>query len=175
MTTNFLFNGSDILSFIFSLKLLLPLKEDQCLKKSYFCQCKTFSLIFLDIDSNGNSLLMHLNSIFERILFSDWWKRFLVNYKPFAFIQGFFLIVKTIQEIKCRAIYKEEQYSCFLKPFSWIFADISASGSSFYWLVETEFSSNPSSQIVYTDSGLISNHVILFRAFFSASGKHYRN
>ena len=70
---------------------------------------------------------------------------------------------------------QEEQYSCSLKPFSWIFADIPASGSSFFRLVETEFSSNPSSRLVYTDFGLISNRVLLFRAFFSAAGKHYRN
>ena len=37
----------------------------------------------------------------------------------------------------------------------------------FFGLVETEFSSNPSSRLVYTNFGPISNHVLLFRAFFS--------
>ena len=57
-------------------------------------------------------------------------------------------------------------YSCSLKPFYCIFADIPASGSNFLWLMETEFSSNPSSRLVYTDFALISNCVLLFRAFF---------
>ena len=54
--------------------------------------------------------------------FRHWfnWKRFLVNYKPSTFIQSFYLLVDTIREIKCRPIFKEEQYSCSLKPFSWI-------------------------------------------------------
>ena len=91
----------------------------------------------------------------------------MVNYKPFAFIQSFFLLVVSIHKIKCRSISKEKHYSCSLKPFSWIFADILASGSSFFRLVEMDFSSNLSSQLVYTDFGLISNRVLfLFRAFF---------
>ena len=100
--------------------------------------------------------------------FRHWfnWKWFLVNYKPSTFIQSFYLLVDTIREIKCRPIFKEEQYSCSLKPFSWIFADIPASGSSFFRLMETEFSSNPSSRLVYTDLGLISRRVLLFRVFF---------
>ena len=53
-----------------------------------------------------------------------------------------------------------------MKPFSWIFADIPVSGSSFFRLVETEFSSNPSPRLVYMDSGSISNRVRLFRASF---------
>ena len=83
----------------------------------------------------------------------------MVNYKPF-------LLVVTILKIKCRPIFKKEHYCCSLKPFSWGFADIPGSGSRFFWLVQTEFSSNPSSLLVYTDFGLISNHVLLFRAFF---------
>ena len=44
---------------------------------------------------------------------------------------------------------------------------IPASGiSSFFRLVETEFSSNPSWLLVHMDFGLISNRVLLFRAFF---------
>ena len=78
----------------------------------------------------------------------------------------------TIHEIKCKPIFKEGQYSCSLKPFSWIFADIPASGSNFFRLVETEFSSNSSSRLAYTDFGLISNRVLLFEAFFSAAAKH---
>ena len=37
VVTDFLFNGIDILSFIFSLKTSLPLEGNQYLKKSYFC------------------------------------------------------------------------------------------------------------------------------------------
>ena len=113
-----------------------------------------FFKFFSDTDSNGSSLLVHLNRIFQLILHSGCRKRFLVNYKIFDFIQSFFLLVDTIREIKFGQIFKEEHYSCSLKPFSWIFADISASGSNFFRLVETEFSSNPSSWIVYTDFGL---------------------
>ena len=42
---------------------------------------------------------------------------FLVNCKPFAFIQSF-PVVDTILEYKCRPIFKEEHYSCSLKSFS---------------------------------------------------------
>ena len=87
-------------------------------------------------------------------------------YKPFTFIQSYFLLVGTILEIKCKPTFQEEHYSCSLKPSSWIFADIPASGSCFFRLVETEFSSNPSSRLVYIDFGLISSHVPLFRFFF---------
>ena len=140
---DFLFNGNDFLPFIFSLKPLLLLEGDQYLKQSYFCKWKPFSVILPDTDSNGSSFLVHLNRIFQLILHSGYWKRILVNCKPFAFIRSFLLLVETIHEVKCRKIFKEEQYSCSLKPFSWIFADIPASGSSFFWLVQTEFSSNP--------------------------------
>ena len=121
---------------------------------------------FSDTDSNGSSLLIHWNRIFQQILHSGWWKRFFVNYKPLAFIQSFFLLVDTICEIKCGSVFKEEHYSCSLKPFSRIFADIPASRSSFLRLRETEFSSNPSSRLMHTDFGLISNRVLLLRAFF---------
>ena len=60
-----------------------------------------FFNFFSDTDSNGNSLLVHLNRTFQLILHSGQWKRFLVNYKPFAFTQSFFLQVDTIYEIKC--------------------------------------------------------------------------
>ena len=72
----------------------------------------------------------------------------------------------TILEIKCKPVFKEEDYSCSLKSFSWIFADIPASASSFFRLVETEFSSNPFSRLVCMYFGLISNLVLLFGAFF---------
>ena len=126
---------------------------------------ETIFFNFSDTDSNGSSLLVHWNLIFQRILHSGQWKRFLVDYKPFALIQSFFLLVETILEIKCRPIFKEEHYSCSLKPFSLIFGDIAASGNSFFRLVETDFSSNPSSRLVYTDFWLISNGVLLFRVF----------
>ena len=90
----------------------------------------------------------------------------LVNYESFAFIQSSFLLVGTIFEIKCSPIFKEEHYSCSLKPFSWIFENIPESGSSFFRPMETEFPSNPSSRLVYTDFGLISNRVLLFKALF---------
>ena len=80
--------------------------------------------------------------------------------------RAFFLLVDTILETKCRPIFKVKHYSCSLKPFSWIFADIPASGSSFLRQVETQFSSNPSSRPVYTDFELISNSALLFKAFF---------
>ena len=59
VATNFLLSGTDILSFIFPLKVLLPLEQDQYLKKSYFSQWKPFSVIFSDTDSDGSSLLVH--------------------------------------------------------------------------------------------------------------------
>ena len=65
----------------------------------------------------------------------------------------------------------KEKYFCSLKLFSWIFADIPASGSSFSQVVKSELLWNPSLRLVYTDFGLILNRVILFRAFFSASEK----
>ena len=60
----------------------------------------------------------------------------------------------------------KEQCSCSLKPFSKIFADIPASGSSFFRLVKTKFLSNLSSWLLYTDFKLITNRVLLFRAFY---------
>ena len=66
----------------------------------------------------------------------------MVDYKPFAIIQSFFLLVDTILQIKCSPIFKEEHYSCQLKPFSRIFADNSTSMKQFFRLVETEFLSN---------------------------------
>ena len=45
---------------------------------------------------NGSSLLVHGNHIFQRILHSGYLKQFLVDYKPFAFIQNFFLLVDNI-------------------------------------------------------------------------------
>ena len=133
---------------------------------------ETVFLVFPDTGSNGSRLLVHLNRIFQVILYSGQWKGSLVNYKPFAFIQCFFLLVNTIHEIKCRPIFKEEQYSCLLKPLFWIFADIPAIASSFFRLVEMQFLSSPSSRLAYTDLRLISQRVLLFRAFFSATGKH---
>ena len=70
VATDFLFNGNNILSFIFFLKSLLPSERDQYLKRSYFCWWKQFSLNFSDTDSNGSSLFVHWNRIFQRILHS---------------------------------------------------------------------------------------------------------
>ena len=107
---------------------LLSLQGDHYLKKFY--QWKPFSLVFTITDSNETNLMVHLNRIF----------------KSFAFIQSFFLLVDTIHEIKYRLVINEGHYSCSLKPFSdfRIFADIPASRSSFFRLVEMDFSSNPS-------------------------------
>ena len=66
VATDFLFNENNIFSFIFSLKPLLPLEGGQR---------KPFSLIFSDTDSNGSSLLVNLNGIFQLILHFGWWKR----------------------------------------------------------------------------------------------------
>ena len=90
----------------------------------------------------------------------------LVNYKPFSLIQSFFLLVDTILEIKCHPVIKEIHYSCSLKQFSWIFADLPASGSTFFWFGKMEFSSNPSTRLACVDFELITNRVLLFRAFF---------
>ena len=60
------------------------------------------------------------------------------------------MLMETIIETKCRPFFKEK-HSCLLKPFSWIFGDIPAIGSGFFQLVEMEFSSNPSSRLVYTE------------------------
>ena len=77
----------------------------------------------------------------------------------------FFLLVDTILEIKCRPFFKGEYYSFLLKLFSWVLANIPASGSSFFRLVETKISSNPLSRLVYADFGLISN-CVLYSGFF---------
>ena len=83
--------------------------------------------------------MVYLNRIFQLILHPGYWKQFLANYKPFAFIQSLFLLVDIIHEIKFKPIFKEKQYACSLKPFSWIFSDIRANGSSFFRLKEMEF------------------------------------
>ena len=78
----------------------------------------------------------------------------------------FFLLVDTILEIKCRPFFKGEYYSFSLKLFSWVLANIPASGSSFFRLVETKISLNPLSRLVYADFGLISNRVLYSEFFF---------
>ena len=140
----------------------MPLEEDEYLISA---NGNRFLYYFQTLIKNGRSLLVHSNRIFQLILHSGQRKRFLVNQTHFAFIETFFLLVDTIHEIKCRPIFKEH-YSYLLKPFYWIFTDIPASGSSFFRLVETEFSSTPSSRQVDTNFELISNRVLLFRAFF---------
>ena len=70
-------------------------------------------------------------------------------------ILSFFLLVDTTHEIKCRPIFKEEHYSCSLKPFSWIFADIPARENSIF----IKF-------FITMDFWLISKRVLLFRTFF---------
>ena len=136
-------------SFIFSLKVLLILEGDQCLKRSYFRYKKMFYFPFSESDSNGSSLLVYLNRIFQLILHSGQWKQCLVNYKPYAFIQSYFLIVDTINDIKYGSILNKEHYSCSLKPFFFIFADIPASGNSFSGQWKPSFH-----QILYHDQGI---------------------
>ena len=168
MATDFLFNGNDILSFIFSLKPLLPLERDQYLKKILFLLVKPLFFIFFRHRFKWKQSFGPLKSYISTNLSFWLLETVLIIYKPFAFIQSFFLLVDTIHEIKCKPFFKEEQYACSLKSFSWIFADIPASGSRFFRLKETEFSSNPSSRLVYTDFdfGLISNRMVLLRASF---------
>ena len=141
-------------------------------KNILFLAVETVFKIFSDTDLNGSSLLVHWNRIF--LTNSLFWQVETVfgKLQTFCFYSKLFSEVDTILEIKCRLVFKEEHYSCSLKPFSWIFADIPAGQNSFSWLVETEFSSNPSSRLVYTDFWLTSNRVLLFRAFFSAAEKH---
>ena len=105
-----------------------------------------------------------LNRIFQQILHSGWWKRFLTNYKSFAFIQNFFLLEDTIHEIKCRPIFRRTLF-LLVKTISLGFTDIPASGSSFFGLVETEFLSNPSLGLLYKDLGHFET-AFLFGAFF---------
>ena len=152
---------------------IIAIRGRPIFKKILFLLVETICVIFSDTELNGSSLLVHLNCMFELICHSGWWIRFLVNCKPFAFIQRSFLLVDTIREIKCRSIFKEEQYCCLLQPFSWFFADISTSWNNFFRLVETKFLSNPLSRPVYTDFTLISNRVLSFRAFASTAGKLY--
>ena len=71
--------------------------------------------------------------------------------------------------------FKKEHYYCSLKPSPWNFEGIPASISSYFRLVEKQLSSNPSSQLVYTDFGSILKRVLLFRAYFSAARKRYCN
>ena len=81
------------------------------------------------------------------------------------------MLVETIHEIKCRprrtvfllaeTIFLDFcRYSCEWKQL------FPASGHGVFI---------KSSRLVYMDFALISNRVLLFRAFFSAAGKHYRN
>ena len=84
VVTDFLFNGIDILSFIFSLKTLLRLGKP-IFKKILSLLVKTVFYIFSDTDSTRSSLLVHLHRIFQLILRSGYWKRFLVLFKPLAF------------------------------------------------------------------------------------------
>ena len=133
-----------------------------------------FSLIFLDTDSNGSSLLVHLSRIFQLIIHSGKWKQFLVNYKSFAFIQSFSRLVDTIHEIKCRPIFKKDHNSCLLKPFSWIFSDIPARS------LEAAFSGYGGNGVfikffITTSAYGISINFkpcAFIQGFFSAAGKH---
>ena len=71
ISTDFLFNSNDIFSFIFSLKPLL-LSGKPIFKKNLIpaSRMRFPILLFLDTDSNGNSLLDHYNCIIQRILYS---------------------------------------------------------------------------------------------------------
>ena len=70
---------------------------------------------------------------------------------------------------KCRPIFKEEHYSCSLKPFSWILTDIAASGSSFFLLVEMKFLSLIASSVFKFWVNFKPYRLI--QTFFSATGK----
>ena len=145
------------------------------------------------ITATGNDLQLKLfppsvNLFLQQILYCAQWKLILrlvetilfqfLKY-PFYWKQGFHLVEIHFKHIfyydqwqqifcliKCRPNFKQEHYSCSFKPFSWIFTDIPVSGSSFFRLVEMKILSNPSQRLVYSNFGLISNHILQFKAFF---------
>ena len=150
------------------MKPLLPLKGDQCFKKILFLLDETvfFKKFF--------QTLIHMEAVFwstKIVFFNE--SFILASGNGFPLITNllllfrvFFLLVDTILEIKCRPFFKGEYYSFLLKLFSWVLANIPASGSSFFRLVETKISSNPLSRLVYADFGLVSNRGLYSDFFF---------
>ena len=115
--------------------------------------------------------LIHMEAVFwstEIVFFNE--SFILASGNDFPLITNLLVLFRvfffTILEIKCRPFFKGEYYSFLLKLFSWVLADIPASGSSFFRLVETDISSNPLSRLVYADFGLISNRVLYSELFF---------
>ena len=84
--------------------------------------------------------------------------RFSVNFKPCAFIQMYFFAAGKH--------YWNQVLISFLLFFQFLTVE------AFFWRVETEFLSNTSSRLLYTDFGLISNRVLLFRCILFPTGKH---
>ena len=144
----------------FFLKPLLPLEEDQCFKKILFLLDETVFLNFFRHWFTWKQYFGPLKSCFSTNPLFGLVETVPVNYKPFGFIQSFLF------HHSCRPFFKGEYYSFLLKLFSWVLANIPASGSSFFRLVETKISSNPLSRLVYADFGLVSNRVLYSDFFF---------
>ena len=120
--------------------------------------------------------LIHMEAVFwstEIVFFNE--SFILASGNDFPLITNLLVLFRvfffTILEIKCRPFFKGEYYSFLLKLFSWVLADIPASGSSFFRLVETDISSFITTSVCrfWFNFKLCA----LFRAVFSASGKHY--
>ena len=69
-----------------------------------------FSSFLSDRDSNGNIFWSSEIAIVKEAFVLVSGNEFLVNYVPCDFIQTLFLVVDSILEIKCRPIFKEENY-----------------------------------------------------------------
>ena len=86
--------------------------------------------------------------------------------------RAFFFLVDTILEIKCKPIFKEEHYSCLLKPFSWICRYSSKRKQLFQANGNEVFVKSFITTSVY---GFWVNFkpCAFIQGFFSAAGKHY--
>lgn len=115
-------------------KPLLQL-ESAIFKKSYFCLWKPFSAIFHTLIWMEAVFRSSEISFFNKSFILVYGNKLSVNYKPCAEL---FPLVDIILEIRC-------------KPISFNFFLVPNRGSSFYRLVETDFSSNTSFQRVETD------------------------
>ena len=125
---DFLFNWEDIISFIFSFKPLLLLERDQDFKKILFLLMETVFFNFFrhwfKWKQSFGPLKLHFSTN------PSFWlvETVLVHYKPFTFIQSFFLLVDTIYKTKLLV------ETIFLN-----FCRFSVSGSSFFRLMKTDF------------------------------------
>ena len=152
VATGFLFNGNNILSFIFFLKQLLPLVGDQYFKKSYFCRWKPFSLIFFRHSFKWKQSFDQLKSYFSTNpsfwlvktvfwLITNlllWFRAFLCLWTPLLKLNVDLVLNKNIIPARWNHFLWFLQISWHQISFSWI----PAGGSSYLRLVETEFPSN---------------------------------